>query len=182
MHAATAMSEPAIPDPSALLEGVSGRDRESLARLVALFDADLLRFALIVSGDPEQARDAVQDTWLRVWRHPPRLRHPERLRSWLLTVAANEAKQAKRRQRRREVLERLRPGGATHESPRNEEMVDVRTALDRLSDRDRELVALRYVLGLTSQEIARNSSLTPEGVRTRLRRALLKLREDLSDA
>ena len=60
--------------------------------------------------------------------------------------------------------------------------IDLANAMGRLSLEDRALVAMRYVAGLTSSEIAVAVGMSPGGVRTRLGRLLGRLREDLRDA
>lgn len=62
------------------------------------------------------------------------------------------------------------------------EFVDLAGALRELDPPDRELLALRYVLELTSQEIATHLGISPEGVRSRLHRLVNRLREELSNA
>lgn len=167
----------------ALLEGVIAHDRESFTRLVASLDSDLLRLAFMVSGDPQLAEDAVQTTWERLWHKPPSMRDPERIRSWLLSVAANEARRAARRRKRGLILERRHAAETEPLDPAaRADALDLQLALLRLPVTDRELLALRYVLDLPSPLIAAHLNLSPEGVRTRLRRILAKLREEMSDA
>jgi RNA polymerase sigma-70 factor (ECF subfamily) len=106
-----------------------------------------------------------------------------RLRAWLVTVAANEARQAMRRHRRLrrvevrvdEIDDRAGPGIA------NERDLDLRAALARLSTEDRMIVSMRYALGLTSAEIGREMGLAPPSVRSRLSRAIAVLRTELGD-
>jgi RNA polymerase sigma factor (sigma-70 family) len=110
-----------------------------------------------------------------------RLNDPTRLRQWLVAIAANEARQQLRRQRRRVVTE-LRAEG-----PRDDEegtqlwsgRLDLRNALARLSPQDRQLLALRYIAGFDSAELSRVTGLTPSGTRARLQRLLAALRDDL---
>ena len=59
--------------------------------------------------------------------------------------------------------------------------LDLNDALDRLDPRDRELLALRYVMGFTSVELASHLSRTPEAVRGRLKRLVDRLRMELTD-
>ena len=54
-------------------------------------------------------------------------------------------------------------------------------ALDRLAGDDRQILAMRYVLGLTSEEIGRSIGMSAPGVRSRLSRAIARLRKDLGD-
>lgn len=167
---------------TALLAGVAARDKESFSRLVSAFDADLRRLAFVICGDTGQADDAVQIAWERLWRKPPTLREPEKLRSWLLTVAANEARHWARRRRRGLLLEQRQASTVEPPDPNLwAEALDLRRALFGLSAKDRELLALRYVLEMNSREIARHLKLSPEGVRSRLARILARLREAMTD-
>lgn len=167
----------------ALFERVSTHDRASFKELVILLDADLIRLAFAVAGQREVAEDAVQATWERLWHRPPAMKDPARIRSWLLKVAANEARHATRRGRRGRTLEATGASLAPAPDPgAREDEIDLHLALRRMSAAERELLALRYVLDLTSAEIAEHVNLSPEGVRTRLRRTLSKLREEMSHA
>lgn len=166
-----------------LLEGVAARDTAAFTRLVTSFDRDLFRVAFMVAHDLEAARDAVQTTWQRVWSNPPALRDPGSLRSWLLSVAANEARQATRRAGRARAREQRADTPAPARDPASGiGSLDLRAALVTLSPADRELLALRYVLDMTSGEIGGQLGLSPEGVRSRLHRLLHRLREVLSNA
>ncbi|HSM38592.1 MAG TPA: sigma factor-like helix-turn-helix DNA-binding protein, partial [Candidatus Limnocylindrales bacterium] len=93
---------------------------------------------------------------------------------------ANQVRRSLRRRRLRDVLHgQLRPLPDQGEvDPRH---VDLATALRRLQLRDRQLVALRYGLGLTSEEIGEQLGLSASGARVRLRRVLARLRKELSD-
>jgi RNA polymerase sigma-70 factor (ECF subfamily) len=167
----------------ALLDRVAAHDRESFTRLVTMFDADLLRLAFAVSGDSELAQDAVQTAWERLWQRPPTMRDTNRIRSWLLSVAANEARRVAKRRRRGQILEAKQASPMRASDPSTGvETLDLHAAIQRLSAADRELLALRYVLDMPSPEIARHLNLSPEGVRTRLRRAVSKLREEMNHA
>ena len=105
---------------------------------------------------------------------------PSKLRSWLLTVCANEARQAGRRQRRGAQLEAKTVSGSLPKADRADDLADLRVALGRLSGAERELLALRFAVGLPSAEIAEHLGLSPEGARTRLHRVLQRLRRELS--
>lgn len=167
---------------TALLDGVMRRSEAAFSELVAEMDTDLLRLAFLITADSDAARDAVQTTWETLWRRPPNLRQPERLRSWLLSVAANEARQVVRRRRVGASLERRATGGGELLDPEQAVAnMDLGRALLTLSVDDRELLTLRYVLELSSSEVAAHLGISPEGVRSRARRALSKLREELRD-
>ena len=95
MNATAAVS---MPEPATLLDAVREHDQAEFTKLVAALDHDLLRLAYVITGSREAAEDAAQAAWERLWHKPPQLREPSKLRSWLLRVCANEARQAGRRQ------------------------------------------------------------------------------------
>jgi RNA polymerase sigma-70 factor (ECF subfamily) len=167
----------------ALVERAAAGDEMAFARIVAAHQDDLARVCFVVTRDPELAQDAVQEAWALAWRHLPRLRDRARLRPWLVAIAANQARQVARRSRRRTIVEI----GVADDSRGADNAVgegwahdlDLRNALARLSPDDRALLALRYVAGFDSTELARFSGLSPSGTRARLARLLAVLRKEL---
>ncbi len=140
----------------------------------------MARLCYVICGDAEMARDAVQDTWQRLWHSPPDLRDKTRLRSWLLSVAANRARELARRKRRGSALEEKAVDLAPAPDPgATIERIDLVRALDGLDPDARELTGLRYLLGMTSPEIADHLGMSPEGVRSRLHRLMERLRTEL---
>jgi RNA polymerase sigma-70 factor (ECF subfamily) len=173
--------------PADLVEGAAAGDRVAFARLVAACHADLVRVAYVVSGDEQVAQDAAQSAWAIAWRKLDSVRDPARVRSWLATVAANEARQALRR-RRRETLAEIdldadgRPGDPVGEDPSDEiERVDLANALRHLKPEDRALLAMRFVAGFDAAEIAAARGMTASGVRGHLSRVIGRLRKELGD-
>jgi RNA polymerase sigma-70 factor (ECF subfamily) len=161
---------------------LSGGDRQAaFVRLVETHQGDLFRLAYVICGDREQAADVAQSAWQAAWDQLDDLRDPSAVRSWLLTITANQARRQLRRSRLRRLLE---PRAAAtinrHQADLNVDL-DLAAALARLAPRDRQLVALRYLVGLTSEEIGPQVGLSASGVRVRLARVLRRLREELSD-
>jgi RNA polymerase sigma-70 factor (ECF subfamily) len=138
---------------------------------VVAYHEDMRRVCVVVTGDALVADEAVQAAWAIAWRKLGSLRDPSRLRPWLLSVAVNEARQLHRRRRRRELIE-VRVGsdlGSTARDPaRGIDLIDLRNALARLSPDERAIIALRYVAGLDSNELARATGISPSGTRARL--------------
>lgn len=152
---------------------------DEFERLVERYQPALMRLAYGMAGDRTVAEDAVQACWQAAWRSREQIDRA-RIRGWLFTVTANRVRRTLRRRRLRDVLHgRLRPPpGHGEVDPRH---VDLASALSGLAPRDRQLVALRYGLGLTSEEIGEQLGLSASGARVRLQRVLLRLREELSD-
>ncbi len=175
---------------SRFLHDAAKGDEDAFAAIVEAYNEDMLRVAFAICGDGWLAQDAAQDAWHKAWRKLSSLKDAGSLRAWLLAVVANEARQVRRRQRRKRFFE-LRPNSGgdddlmlniparIDDTQQREHHADLSAALSTLNDRDRMLVALRYVAGLQAPEIATAIGLSPSGVRSRLARALVKLRKEL---
>jgi RNA polymerase sigma-70 factor (ECF subfamily) len=174
-----------------LVERACRGDEAAFARIVHLHHTAMVRVAFVVCGDPVIAEDAVASAWPIAWRRLGSLREPERLRPWLCSVAANEARQLIRSRRRRSVVEipvpdgegATRSHGAHHaaDPALRAADLDLANALARLAPDDRALLALRYVAGLNSTELGRALGMSASGTRARLARLLERLRKELGD-
>jgi RNA polymerase sigma factor (sigma-70 family) len=158
-------------------------DADALARIVGAHHDDMARVCYVICGDRDLAQDAVQAAWPVAWRKLGSLRDPERLRPWLIAIAANEVRQTLRRQRRHQVVEiQVADVGSHQGDPAvRTALTDLAVALRRLSPEDRTLLALRHVAGFDSSEIGRELGMSPSGVRSRLARLVERLRSELQD-
>jgi RNA polymerase sigma factor (sigma-70 family) len=164
-------------------EAASG-DVAALARIVEAHHDDMARLCFVICGDADLAQDAVQAAWPVAWQKLGSLRDPDRLRPWLMSVAANEARQMLRRQRRQGVtrIELADVGSSVGDPAGRAALMDLAAALRRLSPDDRALLALRYVSDLDATEIGRALGISSSGVRSRLSRLIARLRTELHDA
>lgn len=168
-------------------------DEIAFARIVAAHHEDMARVAYVMCGEVDLAQEAVQSAWTKAWTRLDTIRETDRLKPWLVSIAANEAKQLVRsrsRRRVREIAMPESPADGPEPFPSNRRMsdpgdrvvdLDLAAALETLDDADRTLVALRYAAGLTSDEIGRVIGMTGGGVRARLGRLLDRLRTELHD-
>ncbi len=164
-----------------IVERAIAGDEVAFARIVAAHHADMARIAFFVCGDLDVAEEAEQSAWAVAYRRLKDLRDPDRLRPWLMSIAANEARQIARGRRRRTVRE-LSVGDPTRRRDVDQAaLIDLSDALGRLDPRDRAIVGLRFVGGFDSAEIGRAMGMTATGVRVRLHRLLERLRKDLGD-
>ena len=162
-------------------------DEMAFARIVAAHHDDMARVSFVVCGDVDIAQEAVQAAWQKAWAKLGSIRDADRLRPWLVSIAANEAKQLIRSRHRRWLRETVieddedvaaRPGS---DPASRAAILDLTNALAGLEPDDRTLIALRYAAGLTSDEIGRAIGMTGGGVRARLARLLTRLRKELHD-
>ena len=142
--------------------------------------SDLVRFLHRKVWDPERARDLAQEVFVRALKH-----EPEQPRAWVFKVALNlardEARTVQRRKRHLALLKSESEVGRSVPTPEDEmaleeRWVQVRRALDAVSDRDREVLLL-WDAGLSYPEIAEVMELAPGAVGTTLARARRRLVE-----
>lgn len=167
---------------SVVVAAIAG-DTMAFARIVRAHHDDMARVCQVVCGDPDLAQDAAQAAWPIAWRKLGTLREHDRLRPWLVSIAANEARKMVQRQHRDRVvaLEVADVGTDADDPATRAGATDLMTAVRRLPADDRALLALRYIAGFDATEIGRALGMSPSGVRTRLSRLLTRLRKDMDD-
>jgi RNA polymerase sigma factor (sigma-70 family) len=172
-------------DPVAAAVALAARgDEAAFTRIVRAHHDDMTRVCFAICRDLDLADEAVQTAWPIAWRKLGTLREPERLRPWLVSIAANEARRLLRGRRRRTVVE-ISTGLVSQDSAEDPAArvsdLDLAAAYSRLAPDDRALLALRYVAGFDSTELGRALGKSPSGTRARLARLLDRLRSELSD-
>lgn len=131
----------------------------------------LYRAALAILGDPAEAEDAVQDTFLKYLEKQPQLESPGHERAWLMRVTVNGCKTRLRSpwHRRHVPLTEALPAAAPEEQQELEELM-------ALPVKDRLALHLFYYEGYSTGEIARITGEAEGTIRSRLSRARGKLR------
>ncbi|MEA2387655.1 MAG: hypothetical protein QOG41_428 [Thermoleophilaceae bacterium] len=157
---------------------------EQFERLYEEHARPLLAFLVYRTGNRAIAEDVLADTFERALRARGRF-DPRRAseKTWLYSIALNLLRDSARRQAAEtRALDRAQPVPAGQTSPAIdavEERDSLTRAMERLSDEERESVALRYGADLTVPEIARLTGEKLTTVEGRVYRALRKLREEL---
>jgi RNA polymerase sigma-70 factor (ECF subfamily) len=167
-----------------LLSSAAAGDEIAFRRIIAEYHEDVRRVCCAIAGDDGIADEAAQAAWVIAWRKLGKVRGPAQLRPWLMSVAVKEVKQLLRKRKRRAEVEVAAaatrvPGGV--DPATDAAALDLHAALARLAPDDAALLALRYVAGFDSNELALATGISPSGTRSRIERLLKKLREDLSD-
>ena len=172
-------------------------DTDAYADLVRVHQTIAFRTAWVITGSAAEAEDAAQEGLLKAYRALGRFRLGAPFRPWLLAIVANEARNRRVATARRERLSRRvqdeeraveerRPGGAVP-SPEaalldSEQRAQLLDAIAELPERYRLVVACRYLLDLSEAETAAALHVRPGTVKSRLSRALARLRAEMSDA
>lgn len=137
-----------------------------------------LHAALVAAvGDADVARDAADEAFARALQRWARVGAMESPEGWVWVVARNHARRSARRRARDRAPVRQAEAG-----PGADIGVDLWDAVERLPRRERELVALRYILGLREVDIAGLLGLAPGTVSRSLHDARQRLRHALTDA
>lgn len=147
------------------------------------FEQPLLRFASTIAG-PEAARDTVQEVFLELCKEPWS-KVEGHLAAWLFTVCRNKAISHRRRLKKHADVEETDVADVENHPPdqafeRKEAGLRIEKAMQGLSERDREVVALKFAAGLSYKEIAEVTKLSVSHVGVILHEALKKVRERLA--
>jgi RNA polymerase sigma-70 factor, ECF subfamily len=164
-----------------LLVAARGGDQASFERLIEPQIGIGYRLAAAMLNDRSLAEDAVQEATLRAWRSMGQLRDASRVRGWFLSIVANRSRSI-RHVRWWSVI-RLRDAAAGLPSPADtvDQREDLARALGRLSPNERAAVLLRFYEGMSSREVGETLGITATGARSRIHRALRRLRVDLAE-
>ena len=170
-------------DQRDLVERAGKGDHDAFAALVGATIARLEAVARLILRDPELARDAVQEAYIRAWRDLPGLRDPDRFDAWLHRLTVNASLDAVRRRRRRPIEVELTP--TTPQWMRDPTgIVAERDELDagfrRLSPDLRAILVLHYYVGMSMPEVAGTLGIPLGTAQSRLDRALTRIRQALA--
>jgi RNA polymerase sigma-70 factor, ECF subfamily len=178
-------------EESELIERARRGETAAYEELVRRYQEIAYRTAYLLSGGASEAEDAAQEAFTKAWYALARFRHGAPFRPWLLQIVANEARNRRRSAGRRTALalraSEDRPAVDAAPSPeaavlaleRRHLLLD---AMARLRDEDRQVVHCRYLLELSEAETAATLGWPRGTVKSRLSRALLRLRTELSAA
>jgi len=182
------------------------RERDELARLVSAaregdrpaFDelvrrtyVDTYTLALRLTAHEEDARDVVQESYLRAWKGLPRFRGDAQFTTWMYRITANTAYTVvkRRRRHRAESLDamlddpiELRPGAQPEDAAESAALLErLAVGLDELPPKLRVLVVLKDIYGLSHEEIAEELGISVPAAKVRLHRGRKRLRDLLYD-
>lgn len=179
------------------LEALIAGDRAEFARLVDVYSSPIYRLGLRMLGNPQDAEDVLQNTFINALTHIQHFEGRSSLGTWLFRIASNEALMLIRRKKPEVDLERSEQAGDRDEDLRPRQFADwsalpeeellsgegkkaLDEAIQTLPESLRIVFLLRDVEGLSIKDTAEALNLTETNVKTRLLRARMALREGLS--
>lgn len=169
----------------ARIERAQEGDAGAYETLVRQYQDVAFRTALLITGTAAEAEDAAQDAFVKAWYALGRFRPDAPFRPWLLRIVANEARNRRTAAGRRANLAlRARerdPNGDAAPSPeavalRREQRAMLLAAMNRLREEDRLVIGYRYFFDLSEAEMATALDCARGTVKSRLSRALGRLR------
>lgn len=147
-------------------------DKDAYGKLYEHYSNDMYRFALSICKNKSDAEDAVQEAALSVFKSIHCLYDPTKFKAYLFTALSNACKKTFC-----EITAQL-PETLAYETE-NFISADVKNALDLLDTSSREIVLLSAIGGFKSGEIAKILDIPSVTVRTKKRRALMRMRKEL---
>ena len=187
-RSSTFNTEIAVGLDEALLDRIAGGDAGAFAILLDQYWRPLVLYCRRIVGEHANAEDVAQDAFVRLWEHREKWKPRSSPRALLYTIARNNALNQRKSAAAR--LRRLVHRAASTEPPRvttpaeRTEASDLRDAIERaiahLPARQQEVITLSRFDGLTRDEIAKVTGLSPQTVANYLVAALAELRTALA--
>jgi RNA polymerase sigma-70 factor, ECF subfamily len=134
--------------------------------LVRRLGPQIYRFLVVRLRSESDARDALQETLIVAWQRLPQLLEPQSCRSWLLTIAVRKAAQVRRRRGNEVALD-----GQASPVRDPDIRLELEEALSALSPEMRDVILLRYLVGLSEEETAATLRVRLGTVKSRASRA-----------
>lgn len=175
-------------DDEELIGAARRGDRDAFDELVRRTFVDTFTLARRLTGNEEDAKDVVQDAYLRAWRAIGKFRGDAAFSTWMYRITANAAAthMRKRRRHRAEPIDEVaepadpraeaRPAEAAESS---DALARIGAAVDDLPPKLRTIVVLKDVYGLPHEAIAEELGISVAAAKVRLHRARRKLRDVL---
>ena len=176
-------SIPRVIDPSAVL----------LRRALSEFEVPLTRYAVSILGDIERSRDAVQDTFIRLYAQTPEAIE-DKVKSWLFTVCRNRCYDILKKEKRMMRLDddEIHSLPSSTDDPAqlmarqedraklNSDLKKLLSSIEELPERQREVMRLKFQADLSYKEFGEELEITVSNVGFIVHSAFKKLREAMN--
>jgi len=168
------VASPIVKAEARLVERIHAGDEEAFGELYRMF-APLVHGVVLARVPRDEVDDIVQEVFISAYKNLDSLRDKNSVGAWLVMIARNRAVEFFRQTKRTEEL--------TEDLSKNDragtKAGEILAAIRSFPEAYRETLVLRLVEGMTGQEIAERTGLTPESVRVNLHRGMKLLRQKL---
>ena len=160
-------------------------DRAAAAELVDAYYQQIYLFMRRLGHDRQASEDLTQESFFNAWHHIGQLKDGKALNGWLYRIASNVSKLYWRKHKHKEVigiegLEKPQSGkGEPEKMEHNEQLEQLKDAIERLPMKLKETIILHYMQQLTIAEAAEAAGLNQGTFKSRLNRALRTLRKEI---
>ena len=178
------------------LKALRRRDKQAFAEMVEQNSNNIYRLGLKMTGNPQDAEDVLQETFIKAYNHLDRFKGRSKISTWLYRIAVNEALMLlrKRKDGQTSLDQGVQMDDGTiipkqiidwcclpeKELMRDEVIDHIEEAVKKLSDANRAAFLLRDVEGLSTREAAEALDISESALKVRLMRSRMQLREDLT--
>lgn len=188
------MINEALQSPEFLDQLLAG-DREAFGKLVEITSPRIYGLSLRMMGNEQDAEDVLQETYLKAFKALPQFEQRSSVTTWLFRIAANEALMLLRKRKKLGPMVDFEPENSEEDEPleivdwcclpenellSSETRLVLEGAATKLSVALKSVFLLRDVQGFSVRETAEILDLSEDVVKTRLVRARLKLRDEIS--
>lgn len=181
------IADPALmDDPEILLDRIRAArqgDSRAFEQIMLATERRVASLAWHILGDPEEVKEAVQETFLRVFRHLRRYDEGRDFFGWLYRIAVNVCRDLEARRRRWRLFRPIEdassvPGDARSDDDllRRADVALLMRAIDALPPKERFAIVLRDIEELPTEEVAEILGSSPVTVRVQIRNARMKIR------
>ncbi|HCR70453.1 MAG TPA: hypothetical protein DIW23_03335 [Anaerolineae bacterium] len=169
-------------DETTLIQRAAHGDAAAWEPLMQAHQQAVFRLCYLLLGDPDDAEDVAQETFLRAWNYLKRFDSTRPLRPWLLSIASNLASNRRRSAGRylaaltRAFQNEIPQANLEEKNLQNNDANELWKAVQTLNFQDQQIIYLRYFMDLSVNETSEVLQIAEGTVKSRLNRALEKLR------
>lgn len=182
---------PEVIDVATIVQRTMKGDSGAFELLIVRYERRVIGLAMKLLAEPDDARDAAQEVFLRAYKYLHRLDLQKPFEPWLMTMTVNVCRDIGRKRQQRRALffnvETAEPMSCDSSSnPHHEMMVEeerrmLRQALDRLPETERFAIVLRDIEGLSTAEVAAILESSDTTVRSQISRARVRLKNAIEE-
>ncbi|MBL8099209.1 MAG: sigma-70 family RNA polymerase sigma factor [Anaerolineales bacterium] len=170
-------------DEATLIRRAAHGEAAAWEPLMQAHQQAVFRLCYLLLGDPDDAEDVAQETFLRAWNHLKRFDSTRPLRPWLLSIASNLASNRRRSAGRyfsalqRAFQNEIPQTNLEEKNLQSNDANELWKAVQSLNFQDQQIIYLRFFLDLSVNETAQVLEIAEGTVKSRLNRAIEKLRK-----